>query len=120
MSPLEQSGELTAERLELLASIIGRDWLEDHLREYQSFRERYSVPSRWWHRSPELSAIIPLAYSAKPGPRVFLDDPYGVWRGDPTGILARLLASVVEFKGYWGRLPEGRGLNNLRYAFRNP
>jgi hypothetical protein len=120
MPGLEQSGDLTNERLELLAEIVGRDWLSENLLEYREFRQKYSLESRWWHRPPEISPIIPLVYFAKPGPRDILDKPFGVWEGNPSGILARLMASIVEFKDYWDQLPDNLGWNNLQYFLRSP
>jgi len=117
---LEQSTHLTVEQLELLAELVGRDWLESQLKQYQRFRERYSLPSRWWHRTPDVSPIIPLVFWAKPGPLLPLDSPFGVWRGDPRGILARLIIGIVEFRGYWDQLPGGRGRSRLREVLRHP
>ena len=119
MSYLEQTGDLTVERLELLTEIVGQTWLENQLRRYKAFRDRYSPPSRWWHRSPDVSPIIPLVFWARPGPRIGLDAPFGVWRGDPTGILARFLASIVEFKSYWDQLPKELVQSHLRDALRH-
>lgn len=120
MSYLEQTGSLTVERLELLAEIVGRSWLDNQLRRYQAFRECHSPSSRWWHRLPNVSPIVPLVFWAKPGPTTTLENPFGVWRGDPTGILARFLASFVEFKNYWEQLPKEVLQRHLRYAFRHP
>ena len=43
MSNLEQPGDLTNERLDLLAEIVGRDWLNENLIEYKEFRQKYSL-----------------------------------------------------------------------------
>ncbi len=120
MSPLEQSGHLTPERMELLTKIVGSEWLESQLAEYRTFREHCSVPSRWWHRPPDVSPIIPLVYWAKPGPRYVLDEPFGMWQGDPSGILYRLVAAIAEFQGYWQNLPNNLGLRNLRDKLYSP
>lgn len=120
MSNLEQTGDLTTERLELLAELVDRAWLDSQLKRYQRFRERYSISSRWWHRRPDVSPIVPLVFWAQPGPRLWLDAPFGVWRGNPSGILGRLLAAIVEFRDYWEQLPEGRGRGHLREALRHP
>jgi hypothetical protein len=120
MSNLEQSGDLTKERLDLLAEIVGRDWLNENLIGYKEFRKKNSLESRWWHRPPDLSPVIPLVYFAKPGPRLFLDEPFGVWKGDPSGILARLLAAIAEFKNYWDNIPDKLGWHNLQYFLRSP
>jgi hypothetical protein len=120
MSNLEQPGDLTNERLDLLAEIVGRDWLNENLIEYKEFRQKYSLESRWWHRPPDLSPVIPLVYFAMPGPRITMDEPFGVWQGDPSGILARLLVAIVEFKDYWNNIPGNLGWNNLQYFIRSP
>lgn len=120
MSYLEQSGDLTTKRLELLAEIVGQEWLITHLGEYKEFRQKYSLESRWWHRSPDLSPLIPLVYFSKPGPRDTIDEPFGVWQGDPSGILARLMAAIVEFRDTWEKIPNKLGWNNIQYFLRAP
>jgi len=117
---LQEEGDLTEARLELLRELVGHGWLDSRLRSYREFRRRFSPESRWWHRSPELSPVVPLVYWAKPGPRYFADQPYAVWRGDPTAILARLTAAIVEFQGYWQALPNDRGKSHLRHVLRRP
>lgn len=120
MSHLKQPEYLTDEQLRLLAELIGHTWLDNQLKRYQQFHEHHSLPSRWWHRPPDMSPIVPLVFWARPSPRITLDAPFGVWRGDPTGILFRLLAAIDEFRDYWDHLPEGRGRGRLRYTLRHP
>lgn len=67
-----------------------------------------------------MSPIVPLVFCARLGPRIGLDAPFGVWRGDPAGILFRLLAAIDEFRDYWDHLPEGRGRGRLRDTLRHP
>ncbi|MFC1974077.1 hypothetical protein ACFLU2_01835 [Chloroflexota bacterium] len=120
MSDFEQPETLTTQHFNLLNDILGRDWLNHTLAEYSTFRELYSLPSRWWHRSPNVSPIIPLIYWAKPGPRYMLDNPFGIWQGDPSGILYRIMAAIVEFQDYWQNLPNNLGLRSLRDKLYSP
>ncbi|MFC2017698.1 hypothetical protein ACFLTQ_00130 [Chloroflexota bacterium] len=114
MSDTEQTSTLTTQHLNLLEYIVGREWLDRSLTEYSIFRERFSLLSRWWHRFPDVSPIVPLIYWAQPGPRYELDKPFGMWQGDPSGILYRLIAAIVEFQDYWQILPNNIGLKNLQ------
>lgn len=116
----EQSAHLTVEHLEFLAELVGKDWLDSQLERYRRFRKHYSTPSRWWHRLPDVSPIIPLVLWAEPGPLLLFDSPFGVWRGDARGILARLMMGIDEFREYWDQLPEGRGRKHLKYNLRHP
>ena len=67
-----------------------------------------------------MMAGSPLYASAAPGLRWTATDNHGVWRGDPSGILARLTAGIVEFQPYWDALPRGLGRDQLRHFLRTP
>lgn len=120
MIHLQESDDLTIQRLELLKELLGSEWLGRRLKKYEQFRKRYSPSSRWSHRPLDLSPIVPLHYFARPSPRWLLDNPYGVYRGDPSGILARIMAAIVEFQDYWDSLPRDMGRRYIRSMLRSP
>ena len=76
--------------LDLLINILGNSWIEKELDEYDSFRHSWSPHTRWYHRRPTLSPIVPILYwNLREEFRGF-QEPFGFWGGRPEEILNRL------------------------------
>ena len=109
-----------------MSALLGEEWVENALDEYQQFRETWSPEGRWHHRSPQLSPIVPMLYWNS---RANFDDvdeplrtlePMGFWGGHPTEVLDRLTEEIQYFEGFWRDLPDGTGTRNLVWALTRP
>ena len=105
--------------IERFFEVLDPAWLAHEFKRLERFRERFSPLSRWWHRPPKMSPVVPLFYWPMLGLRMTDDQPMGVWRGDPSRILGRLLGAIMEFIDFWDSLPDGRGRKQLRNMLRN-
>lgn len=112
--------QLPDDWLDIFWGVLDPTWLSGQFQRYEDFRARFGCASRWWHRPPKMSPIVPLFYWPFIGLRDLPDEPMGVWRGDPEKALGRLLGRIMEFIDYWDSLPNGRGRTNLRYMLRSP
>ncbi len=102
--------------LELFTEILGRAWIDRELDAYYIFRQTWSPRSRWYHRRPTTSPIVPLIYWSTRESISSLQGPFGFWGGYPEEILNRLAEEILYFREYWASLPKKRGIDNLRWA----
>ena len=109
-----------------MSALLGEEWVENSLDEYQQFRETWSPESRWHHRLPQLSPIVPMLYWNSRANFDDVDEPHrifqpmGFWAGHPTEVLDRLTEEVRYFESFWRDLPAGRGTRNLVWAITRP
>lgn len=104
-----------------LKNILGDDWCADQLARYQEFREKYSPPDLWCHRFPTTSPIVPLLFQHEyPNHRKSQARPLGYWYGDPIHYLRQLAGSTFMFEDYWSKLPNDRGIDNIRFKLSEP
>ena len=109
-----------------ISALLGEEWVENSLDEYQQFRETWSLESRRHHRLPQLSSIVPMLYWNSRANFDDIDDPrrtlepMGSWAGHPTEILNRLTEGIQCFEGFWRDLPDGAGTRNLVWALTRP
>ena len=107
-----KTGKLYIEKLE---SILGRDWCEQELEKYREFQEKYSPFGMWSHRHPTTSPIVPLLFQYKhPESREHQAIPLGYWYGEPIRYLVELAGSIFSFEEFWSKLPNNRGVNNIK------
>lgn len=99
---------------------MGNEWIEKQVDTYQSFRSEWSPKSRWYHRRPTVSPIVPLIYWNTRESYEGIQDPFGSWGGVPKEVLNRITEEIEKFRGYWESLPKKRGIDNLRWALSNP
>ena len=102
-----------------ISTLLGEAWVEKALDSYHLFRQSWSPESRWHHRLPHVSPVVPLMYWNS---RANLDEadelhhfyePMGFWAGHPREILNRLTEEIRYFEDYWRDLPNSRGTRNL-------
>lgn len=104
-----------------LKNILGNDWCADELAKYKGFRERYSPTDLWSHRFPTMSPIVPLLFQYEyPDYRKSQTSPLGHWYGDPIHYLRQLAGSIFMFEDYWSKLPNDRGIDNIRFKLSEP
>jgi hypothetical protein len=97
---------LTESRIERLESLLGREWVESQLAEYDSFRVQYSPANLWAHRHPTTSPIIPLLFQYHyPDPAWRESVPYGYWYGEPVNMLGQIADAIHSFEDYWSKIP---------------
>lgn len=120
MKPLNNA-DLTQQTLSELVDIAGSAWMTEQLARYTAFRQAKSPSGHWSHRPPSMSPIVPLVYWGSHEPYVPTNEmPMGYWYGEPKSILGRLATMLSEFSSYWRKLPNNRGLNNIRWFLRSP
>jgi hypothetical protein len=104
-----------------LENILGRDWCERELDKYREFRKKYSPFGMWSHRHPTTSPIVPLLFQYRhPESREHQAIPLGYWYGEPILYLVELASSIFSFEDFWSKLPNNRGINNIRYKLIYP
>ncbi len=106
--------------VDLITQILGSEWVEKQLDTYESFRHMWSPKTRWYHRRPTISPIVPLIYWNTRESFPEIRDPFGYWGGHPQEMLGRLAGELEQFREYWRLLPKNRGIENLRWAISNP
>lgn len=107
-----QTGKLYIEKLE---SILGKEWCNQELEKYKEFQEKYSPFGMWSHRHPMTSPIVPLLFQYKyPETRQHQTIPLGYWYGEPILYLVELASSIFSFEEFWSKLPNNRGINNIK------
>lgn len=104
----------------VLVKILGNEWVEKELDTYNSFRYTWSPKTRWYHRRPTVSPIVPLIYWNTRESVAEIKGPFGYWGGHPKEILERLVEELKQFREYWELLPKNRGIDNLKWALSNP
>ena len=105
----------------VITEILGKEWIDTELNAYQSFREEWSPKdSRWYHRRPTVSPIVPILYWNLRMSTLAVGQPFGSWGGVPEEVLNRLTEELERFRSYWEKLPEERGINNLRFMLTTP
>lgn len=104
----------------VLTRILGSKWVDKELDAYGSFRHMWSPKTRWYHRRPTISPIVPLIYWNTRESVAEIGDPFGYWGGHPKDILQRLVEEMEQFREYWELLPKNRGIENLRWALSSP
>ena len=108
-----QTSRLYIEKLE---NILGRDWCDQELAKHREFVEKYSPVGMWSHRHPTTSPIVPLLFQFKcPEFRESQAIPLGYWYGDPIHYLQELASSIFMFEDFWSKLPDARGVSNIKY-----
>ena len=101
--------------IEKLECILGRDWCEQELEKYREFQEKYSPVGMWSHRPPTTSPIVPLLFQYRhPESREHQAIPLGYWYGEPIRYLVELAGSIFSFEEFWSKLPNNRGVNNIK------
>ena len=109
-----------------ISALLGEQRVEKSLDEYQRFRETWSPESRWHHRLPQLSPIVPMLYWNSRANFDDVDEPHralepmGFWAGHPKEVLDRLTEEIKYFENYWRDLPDGTGTRNLVWALTRP
>ena len=104
----------------IIPNILGNAWIEKELDEYCSFRHSWSPKTRWYHRRPTVSPIVPILYwSIRDTYRDF-EEPFGYWGGYPVEVLNRLGEEIDSFRYFWEALPDDRGIKNLKWALTSP
>lgn len=112
-----KTGKLYIGKLE---SILGKDWCDQELEKHREFQEKYSPFGMWSHRHPTTSPIVPLLFQYRhPKSREHQDIPLGYWYGEPILYLVELASSIFSFKEFWSKLPNNRGVNNIKYKLTN-
>ncbi len=113
---------MKTEAFKYMSALLGDEWVESALDEYDVFRQSWSPEGRWHHRPPRISPVVPLLYWNS---RASIDDvnephgtyePMGFWAGHPREVLDRLTEEIRYFEGYWRDLPNDRGTKNLVWA----
>ena len=109
-----------------ISALLGEAWVEKALDDHHLFRQFWSPESRWYHRLPHVSPVVPLLYwNSRASLDEFdephqLQEPMGFWAGHPREVLNRLTEQIRYFEDYWRGLPNGRGTRNLAWALRSP
>lgn len=116
---------MKTEVFEYICDLLGQGWVENSLDEYQQFRETWSPESRWHHRLPQVSPIVPMLYWNSRANFDEVDEPdrpvpMGFWGGHPGEVLDRLTEEIQYFESFWRNLPDGRGPRNLVWALTWP
>lgn len=106
--------------INLLINILGSAWVEKELDKYNSFRHLWSPNTRWYHRRPTLSPIVPILYWNLRDSFEGIQEPFGFWGGYPEEIFNRLGEEIDRFRDFWEVLPDNRGIDNLRWALTSP
>lgn len=104
-----------------LENILGGDWCDRELAIYAEFMKKYRPVGMWSHRHPATSPIVPLLFQYK-NPKLWGQHqavPLGYWYGDPVRCLQELAAHIFVFEDYWSKLPNDRGIENIRYKLTN-
>ena len=117
---------MRTEAFSYISALLGDEWVENSLDEYQQFREIWSPESRWHHRLPQVSPIVPMLYWNSRANFDDVDEPHrtlepmGFWAGHPKEVLDRLTEEIQYFESYWRDLPGGTGARNLVWALKRP
>ena len=112
-----KTGRMYIEKLE---NILGKEWCDEELGKYREFQEKYSPFGMWSHRPPMTSPIVPLLFQYKhPESREHQAIPLGYWYGKPILYLVELASSIFSFEEFWSKLPNNRGINNIKYKLTN-
>ena len=117
---------MKTEAFRYMSTLLGDEWVESALDEYDVFRQSWSPEGRWHHRSPNVSPVVPLLYwNSRARFDEVIDplmpyEPMGFWAGDPGEVLDRLTEEIRYFEEYWRDLPDNRGTKNLVWALTSP
>ena len=113
-----QTAELYIARLK---SMLGDQWCADQLAAYEEFRAQYSPSDLWSHRLPTVSPIVPLLFQHEyVDQRRIQPNPLDYWYGDPIHYLGELASHIFMFEDFWSKLPNSKGVGNIRYKLSEP
>ncbi len=104
----------------IIPTILDNKWIEKQLDDYGSFRTSWSPRTRWHHRRPTVSPIVPILYWNLREMFQGFQEPFGFWGGHPEEILSRIGEEIDGFRDFWEALPDSRGTDNLKWALTNP
>lgn len=104
----------------IIPNILNNTWIEKELDEYSSFRYSWSPKTRWYHRRPTISPLVPILYWNLRDIFQGFQEPFGFWGGRPEEILNRIGEEIDSFRDFWETLPDNRGTENLKWALTSP
>ena len=102
--------------IEKLENLLGKQWVQSQLAEYESFRKEYSPVDLWSHRHATTPPIIPLLFQYHhPEYDRKQMTPFGHWYGDPLHSLEQIASDIYSFEGYWSLMPYQLVANHFKY-----
>jgi len=102
--------------VEKLVNLLGKQWVQSQLAEYESFRKEYSPVDLWSHRQATTSPIIPLLFQYHhPEYARRHKTPFGHWYGDPLHSLGQIASDIYSFEGYWSLMPYQLVADHFKY-----